>query len=113
MGKWKNIRVREEFYGVIEELYEKFGGKEVFGTKDRFFFAVFDYVRDKVNKEELLIHYFEKTNPEIYRILKRVLSSGEIETTQEDEQKSEREIHEENKGRSSSNDASVLIEKLL
>lgn len=109
MGGWRNIRVREELWKLIEELYESYGGKEVFGTKDRFFFAVFDYVRDKVSKEELLIHYFEKTNPEIYRILKKVLSNGEMETIQE----SKREKKSESKENSPSDSVDILMEKLL
>ena len=110
MGKWKNIRVREEFYGVIEELYEKFGGKEVFGTKDRFFFAVFDYMKEKVSKEEFLIHYFEKTNPEIYRILKKVLGNGANAKKEEVQVKEDKGLEEKE---AQGKDASILMDKLL
>lgn len=110
MGKWKNIRVREEFYGVIEELYEKFGGKEVFGTKDRFFFAVFDYIKEKVSKEEFLIHYFEKTNPEIYRILKKVLGNGK-DVKEKVQVKEDKDLEKEETTKEK--DASILMDKLL
>lgn len=110
MGKWKNIRVREEFYGVIEELYEKFGGKEVFGTKDRFFFAVFDYIKEKVSKEEFLIHYFEKTNPEIYRILKKVLGNGK-DIKEKVQVKEDKDLEKEETTKEK--DASILMDKLL
>jgi len=79
MGKVTTIRVREEIMKDFDELYEEMGGKEVFGKKDQFLYALIVYVKENVDRRDFLYHYVNKANPKLRELFTLVRENGKVE----------------------------------
>jgi len=98
------IKIRKEVLEEFDALYRELGGKEVFGSKEQFLYALVSYVKDNVPAESFLLHFFEKSNPKLLSVLRTVLGKSE----QKDQESEREEILPYNDA-----DAHVLREKLL